>query len=83
MNEKIEMGEKPEEVLCFEEGLAKLKSIGQAMQEEEALDRSLALYKQAKALSLHLQKLLDQAELEITTLEGESVSVELDKKDEA
>lgn len=74
--------ENPNKVLTFEEGLDRLKEINLAMQKEEALEKTLALYKEAKELSLKLQKLLDQAELEITTLEGNPVSVELDKKAE-
>lgn len=82
MTEKQEKNANASAVLTFEEGLKRLKEIDQQMEKEERLDKSLALYKEAKELSHKLQKLLDQAELEITDLEGDPVSVQIDKENE-
>lgn len=63
----------------FEEGLARLKEIDQALKAEDiSLEKSVSLYQEAKLLVDRLHKSLDEAEIKVKNLQGDDVEVRLD-----
>lgn len=55
--------------LTFEAAFAELETILRRLdQEEMTLDESVALFERGRALAAHCQRLLDQAELRVTSV---------------
>ena len=65
---------KPVAQLTYETALAELESIVAALENEQSsLDESMSLYERGQALIKRCTELLDQAELKVTQLSGNSL----------
>ncbi len=69
---------RPVEALTYEEALAELETIVQALEgDEHTLEQALALFQRGQALLKHCAALLDQAELQVQQLlDGQLVPFE-------
>jgi exodeoxyribonuclease VII small subunit len=64
----------PVDLLSFEQAQAELESIVAALESgDHALDVALSLYERGQALSRRCVTLLDQAELKVQSLSGETL----------
>ncbi len=62
------------EKLSYEEASAELEKIVRALEEgEQSLDDALALFERGQALTKRCLELLDEAELKVNKLSGESL----------
>jgi exodeoxyribonuclease VII small subunit len=65
----------PVEQLTYEQAFSELETIVTALESEErALDESLALYERGQHLAQHCAGMLDQAEMKVQQLSGDSQS---------
>ena len=65
---------KPVEELTYEQAFAELEAVGSALESgEQALDASLALFERGQALTNHCASLLEQAELKVRKLTGDTL----------
>ncbi len=65
---------KPVEKLSYEEASAELEGIVHALElGEQSLDEALALFERGQALTRRCIELLDQAELKVNKLSGETL----------
>jgi exodeoxyribonuclease VII small subunit len=66
---------KPIEDLTYEESLAELEQIVEALEgEQNPLDDAMKLYERGQALVTHCGALLDAAQLKVQELAGESLT---------
>ncbi len=67
--------EKPVEELSYEEALAELEGIVEALEDGQSqLDESMKLFERGQALVVHCGALLESAQLKVQKLAGESVT---------
>ena len=67
--------EKPVEELSYEEALAELEGIVEALEDGQSqLDESMKLFERGQALVTHCGALLESAQLKVQKLAGESVT---------
>ena len=67
--------EKPVEELSYEEALAELEGIVEALEDgQNQLDESMKLFERGQALVVHCGALLESAQLKVQKLAGESVT---------
>ncbi len=65
---------KPIEKLTYEEASAELEKIVRALEEgEQSLDEALALFERGQCLTKRCLELLDEAELKVNKLSGETL----------
>ncbi len=79
---KSKSTQKPVEELTYEEALAELEQIVEALEgEQNPLDEALKLYERGQALTRHCGALLESAQLKVQKLAGESL-LEFEEEDE-
>ena len=67
--------EKPVEELSYEEALAELEGIVEALEDgQNQLDEAMKLFERGQALVVHCGALLESAQLKVQKLAGESVT---------
>ena len=67
--------EKPVKELSYEEALAELEGIVEALEDGQSqLDESMKLFERGQALVVHCGALLESAQLKVQKLAGESVT---------
>ena len=67
--------EKPVEELSYEEALAELEGIVEALEDGQSqLDESMKLFERGQTLVVHCGALLESAQLKVQKLAGESVT---------
>ena len=67
--------EKPVKELSYEEALAELEGIVEALEDgQNQLDESMKLFERGQALVVHCGALLESAQLKVQKLAGESVT---------
>jgi len=65
---------KPIDILTYEQAYAELELVVSALESgEQSLDEALALFERGQELSKHCADLLDNAELKIRKLSGETL----------
>jgi exodeoxyribonuclease VII small subunit len=65
---------KPIEKLTYEEASAELENIVSALESgEQPLEEALTLFERGQRLTKHCSKLLDEAELKVNKLSGETL----------
>ena len=71
---KTKSSPKPVEELTYEESLAELEGIVEALEgEQNPLEDSMKLFERGQALVAHCSALLESAQLKVQKLAGESV----------
>lgn len=72
---KAKSTQKPVEDLSYEEALAELEGIVDALESEQnPLEEALKLYERGQALVTHCGALLEKAQLKVQQLTGESLA---------
>ena len=67
--------EKPVEELSYEEALAELEGIVEALEDGQSqLDESMKLFERGQALVVHCGALLESAQLKVQKLAGDSLT---------
>ncbi|NOH03723.1 MAG: exodeoxyribonuclease VII small subunit [Chloroflexi bacterium] len=79
---KTKSSQKPVEELTYEESLAELEQIVEALEgEQNPLEEAMKLYERGQALVAHCGALLESAQLKVQKLAGESL-VEFEEESE-
>jgi exodeoxyribonuclease VII small subunit len=72
---KTKTAPKPVEDLTYEEALAELEGIAQALEEEQnPLEESMTLFARGQALTARCNALLEAAQLQVQKLTGDTLS---------